>query len=165
MTDALRRRAERQAQLELEAVYRKAEQLYAGWGCARSGECCQLAKTGREPYLWPVEWQRLERVLRAAGRLPMAPRPDGACPLLDAQGRCSAYADRPLGCRTFFCERGHGPRPVRREEVTALMTRLERVSQQLDPEVGEPERLIARLLDPSGSTRVEADHQVGDGVP
>jgi Fe-S-cluster containining protein len=145
-TALLRRHAEQRAQRELETLYRKAEELYAGWGCPRSGECCQLAKTGREPYVWPVEWARLEAALQVAGRLPLAPRSDGACPLLDEQGRCSAYADRPLGCRTFFCERGAGPRAIRREEITALMTRLERVALALDPEVTEPVRLVERLL-------------------
>jgi Fe-S-cluster containining protein len=137
--------AERRALHELEAVYRKAEALYSGWGCARSGECCQLARTGREPYAWPLEWLRLRGALERAGRLPLAPRPDGACPLLDDAGRCSAYADRPLGCRTFYCERGHGPRKVTREEVTALMVRLERAAQELDPEAAEPSRLAALL--------------------
>ena len=149
MTEALRRRAERQAQLELDAIYRQAEEVYAGWGCPRSGECCQLAKTGREPYVWPVEWQRLAVALRKEERLPLAARPDGACPLLDDRGRCSAYADRPLGCRTFFCGRGSGPSVVKREQITALMTRLERVSLQLDPEVTAPEPLLPRLLSPT----------------
>src|ERR1700677_2883028 len=123
MIDPERRLAERRALNGLDAIYRRAEELFAGWGCARSGDCCQLAKTGREPYVWPVEWLRLRRALDGQGRLPLTAREDGACPLLDTQGRCSAYADRPLGCRTFYCERGSGPHPVRREEVTALMVR------------------------------------------
>jgi hypothetical protein len=42
---------------------------------------------------------------------------------------------------------------VRREEVTALMVRLERVAQDLDPEVTQPGRLIEQLIGelPSGA--------------
>jgi Fe-S-cluster containining protein len=145
--DPARRVAERRALLELDAIFRATEALYSGWSCARSGECCQLAKTGREPYAWPVEWLRVRAALARAGRAPPPAREDGACRLLDAQGRCSVYADRPLGCRTFYCDRGHGPRAVKREEITALMVRLERVAQDLDPDETSPTRL-AEWLDP-----------------
>jgi Fe-S-cluster containining protein len=37
------------------------------------------------------------------------------CPLLDDAGRCSIYASRPLGCRTFFCDRARGPGRLPRE--------------------------------------------------
>jgi uncharacterized protein len=153
-----RRLAERRALAGLDALYRRAESLYAGWSCARSGECCQLAATGREPYVWPLEWLRLRGALQASGRLPLAPRADGACPLLDAQGRCSAYLDRPLGCRTFYCERGSGPRAVRREEITELMVRLERLAQELDPEIEQPERLVAKLEELGGKAAQPPDY-------
>src|SRR5205823_5208735 len=81
------------------AIYRLADAAFARWSCPSSGECCQLAKTGRQPWLWPSEWK-----LIAARKGP--PRADGGCPFLDAAGaRCTVYADRPLGCRTFFCGR------------------------------------------------------------
>jgi Fe-S-cluster containining protein len=32
--------------------------------------------------------------------------PDGACPHLDANNRCSIYLDRPKVCRDFFCQGG-----------------------------------------------------------
>lgn len=134
-----------QAQRALDAIYRQAETLYADWTCARSGECCQLAKTGREPYAWTIEWHRVKAALEKAGRPLPEPRADGACPLLDGQGRCSIYADRPLGCRTFFCERGHGPRKVLRAEVTALMVKLERAAQELEPEEQAPRPLVSWL--------------------
>ena len=151
MSDALRHNAERRALKELDAIYRKVAQLQQGWTCALSGDCCQLAKTGREPYVWPLEWLRVKQGLAEQGRaLPLAPRADGACPLLDARGRCGLYADRPLGCRTFFCERGHGPTKISRDQITALMVRLERVATELDPEVEQPVKLVDRLayLDP-----------------
>jgi Fe-S-cluster containining protein len=30
------------------------------------------------------------------------------CTLLEETGRCRIYDSRPLGCRTFFCDRAHG---------------------------------------------------------
>lgn len=136
----------RRAAKELRGLFLAANARYAGWDCARSGDCCQVTRTGREPYVWPVEWAMVQEGLRLAGRsLPLLPRADGACPLLDEAGRCSLYAHRPLGCRTFYCERGAGPR-VTREDVTGLMQRLERVSLQRDPDVAQPAALKALLL-------------------
>lgn len=138
----------RRAAKALRGLFEAANARYQGWGCARSGECCQVTKTGREPYVWPVEWAMVQEGLRLAGRpLPLPPRGDGACPLLDEQGRCSLYAHRPLGCRTFYCERGSGPR-VTRDDVTGLMQRLERVSLERDPEATQPAALKALLLAP-----------------
>ena len=142
MSDAARRHAERRALTGLDAIYRQAEALFDGWGCARSGDCCQLAKTGREPYAWRAEWLRVRAALEKQGRAPPPPRTDGACPLLDARGGCSVYADRPLGCRTFYCERGFGSKKVERGQVTALMTKLERVAQALDPDEAQPRPLL-----------------------
>jgi hypothetical protein len=137
---------ERRAARELHGLFEAANARYQGWDCARSGDCCQVTKTGREPYVWPVEWAAVQEGLRQQGRrLPLAPRADGACPLLDQKGRCSLYAHRPLGCRTFYCERGTGPR-VTRDDVTGLMQRLERVSQARDPDVDQPAALKGLLL-------------------
>ena len=142
MTDPQRRVAERRALQALDAVYRDVESLQAGWGCARSGECCQLAKTGREPYAWTVEWLRVRAALERSGR-PIPPaREDGACPLLNETGGCSIYADRPLGCRTFFCERGHGPKKITREMITARMVKVEALAQMLEPDESAPRRLV-----------------------
>jgi Fe-S-cluster containining protein len=110
------------------AIYAKADATWARFSCPSSGECCQLAKTKRQPWLWPSEWN----VLSQARVLP-PPRDDGACPYLDASGRrCTVYEDRPLGCRTFFCHRIIGPAKHPVLEMDALLRRLERVNLDED---------------------------------
>jgi uncharacterized protein len=95
---------------ETRNVLAKASQTYRPWSCPSSAECCQLAKTGRPPWLWPSEWELLlERLKRDKRTLPPV-RSDGGCPFLDASGRnCTVYEDRPFGCRTYFCHRVQGP--------------------------------------------------------
>jgi len=135
---SLEERARRAARLETRAVYRQADAAFAPFSCPATAECCQLGKTGRPPWLWRGEWLILEERLRQDGVAPQ-PRSDGACPLL-RDGRCSVYADRPFGCRTFFCEkiRGPGRQPV--EVVNGLLERLAHVAQTLD-ESAEPRPL------------------------
>ena len=150
MSDPVRRLAERRALHALDRIYRTVKDRQQGWGCARSGECCQLARTGREPYAWPLEWIRVREALARAKRSIPGPREDGACALLDANGGCSVYEDRPLGCRTFFCERGAGPTRITRAQITASMVALERVAQTLDPEVSAPRPLVEWLRGAGG---------------
>ncbi len=141
-----RKVAERRALNELDAVYRKAQALLGGFGCADSAECCRLRDTRREPYLFPVELLRLRGALEKAGRAIPPPRPDGACRLLTEDGRrCTVYLDRPFGCRTFFCGRVTGPRAFPEPELHALTARLTRVSDSLDP--GAHPRELTTLLD------------------
>jgi Fe-S-cluster containining protein len=150
-------RAQRAARLETRAVYRQADALYASFSCPASSECCQLARTGRQPWLWPSEWWVLEERLRADGR-EIHSRADGACPLLTESGRCSVYADRPFGCRTFFCERARGDRREPLAAVNALQARLERTSRNADPDA-EPRPLLAWLspLPQAGEGQGEGD--------
>jgi Fe-S-cluster containining protein len=137
--------SERDALRELDRIYRAADALYARASCPASGDCCQLAVTRREPYLFAIELRRLELALDKAGREMPAPRPDGGCPLLDATGRrCSVYPDRPFGCRTFFCDRGRGPMP-KNSDVHALSARLTELADSLEP-VAKP-RQIRELLE------------------
>ena len=54
-----------------------------------------------------------------------APHPPGACALLDADGACRAYADRPYVCRTQglplrWADPAPGGAPVERRDVCAL---------------------------------------------
>lgn len=130
--------AEARALSELRAIYRQADAAYAPFSCPASGECCQLSKTRRQPWLWEPEWKLL------SARRPLPPqRADGGCPYLDATGsRCTAYADRPFGCRTFFCERIQGPARQPAETVDALLRRLEAVSQRVRPELSGPRPLL-----------------------
>lgn len=125
-----------QALRRLAAIYRQADEAYARFSCPASAECCQLSRRGRQPWLWEVEWAALESALARQGRQVPPPRADGACPLLDADGRrCTVYADRPFGCRTYFCERASGGRhPL--EAVVALSTRLEALALEVDPDAG-----------------------------
>ena len=137
----------RVAQKALQHVYTQTGELQQGWTCPGSSDCCRLAQAKQEPYAWPLEWDRVVAALARRGRaLPLPPRPDGACPLLNEQGRCSEYADRPLGCRTYFCHRGTGPTALPRASVTALMVKVQGLSNDLDPDVGAPLPLRALLL-------------------
>ncbi len=115
------------AEQETRAIYAKADALWSRWSCPASGECCQLAKTQREPWLYPSEW----RVLTRGRPLPPA-RADGACPFL-VEGRCSRYADRPLGCRTFFCDRVRGPSSQPALKMNELLERLARINDGAEP--------------------------------
>ena len=131
-------REEQHALQELRAVYRHADAAYAPYSCSASGECCQLAVTKRQPWLWLPEW----RLLRSAHPLP-PPRADGGCPYLDAAGkRCTVYADRPFGCRTFFCSRIRGPAQQPKEAVISLSRRIEFISERLDPQLTAPRELL-----------------------
>ena len=135
-----RARARRAALQELAAVYKQADAAYRPYGCPATAECCQLATTQREPWLWPVEWELL---LQAKGGQVPAARTDGGCPFLEADGkRCSVYAARPFGCRTYFCHRVQGPAREPIEAVAALSARLERVSQTLDADCAGPRPLL-----------------------
>jgi Fe-S-cluster containining protein len=139
--DSQRAHARRTAFAELKAVYRLADAAYRPYSCPGTAECCQLAATRREPWLWPVEWELL---LEAKGGEVPAPRADGGCPFLEADGqRCSVYASRPFGCRTFFCHRIRGPAREPIEAVALLSQRLERVAQTLDAEACAPRPLLA----------------------
>ena len=138
--DGLRvqRSLERAAALETRALYRLADQAYLGFSCPASGECCQLTRTGRPPWLWPSEW----RLLVAKRPVPPA-RADGGCPFLDESGvRCAVYADRALGCRTFFCPRRKGPSREPAELMATLLSRLEAVNQRAWPDVAGPRPML-----------------------
>ena len=104
--------------------------------CIRRTECCQFKLTGRTPYLTKGEAITAAKALRATGRTRVSEREDGACPLLDAQGRCLIYADRPFGCRTHFCAAAGGP--YARREVSDLIHRLEDIDAQLGGDGGRP---------------------------
>jgi uncharacterized protein len=134
---------ERAALGALAVVYREADTAWAPFSCPASGECCQLTKTGRQPWLWRAEWLRLEERLKRDGRALPPPRADGGCPLLDATGvRCSVYGDRPLGCRTFFCGRIQGPARQPAEVMDLLQRKLERLSVALAEEDSGPRPLL-----------------------
>jgi hypothetical protein len=142
---------------ELEAVYRDADRLFAGWSCPASTECCRFGVTGRQPYVTSIELAAVRKAVaarggprswrRATGRLalPMGPRDERICPLLDASGRCAVYEARPLGCRTFYCDRATPGARVERREVNALVRRIQDIAQRHVPD-GDRGRLLGGAL-------------------
>jgi hypothetical protein len=135
---------------ELQALYREVDALYADWRCPGTTECCRFGITGRQPYLTSVEVAAIERALALLGgaaasdkrALPITrdAATERICPLLDSKKRCSVYADRPLGCRTFYCSRasaGAGPTP---EQLQDLVLRLQELAarHRMGGEVARP---------------------------
>ena len=98
---------------ELRALYARIDAALDGWACDASTDCCRFGVTGREPYPTAVEVAELERAVKARGglkkrrTLPVAG--ERRCALLGDDNRCSVYASRPFGCRTFFCDRARSP--------------------------------------------------------
>jgi Fe-S-cluster containining protein len=124
----------------LAALYTQVDALHAEFSCPASSECCRFGITGREPYVTSLELLAVQRALARRGGLPSARkralplassdvRDERTCPLLDRAGRCSVYADRPLGCRTFYCSRAtRGPDP--RSELRHVLARLRELAAQ-----------------------------------
>ena len=153
---------------QLEALYGEIEARQAGHGCPASTECCRFGVTGREPYVTSIELDHLLRELaKRGGRLPAkrpaplepeAPQPsesrrsrlpvvrdEGVCPLLGADGRCVVYAARPLGCRTFFCERATTPDAVAQRELNAWVRVVKELGAAYAPR-GDEGRPLTRAL-------------------
>jgi Fe-S-cluster containining protein len=76
-------------------------------------------------------------------RLPVAD--ERACPLLDATGRCAVYAARPLGCRTFYCERADVIEPLAQRELNALVRRIQDIAARHEPN-GDRGRPLTKAL-------------------
>ncbi len=142
---------------ELEGVYRDADALFAGWSCPASTECCRFGITGLEPYVTSIEFALVQRAvarnggpLQAARRaLPLAGNQDlqeRRCPMLDASGRCSIYAARPFGCRTFFCARATEARKIPHRRVLELVRRVEQIAARHIDGGDQPHR-FGKLLE------------------
>jgi len=111
------------------AIYADTDARPVERACLRRTECCQFHLTGRTPQLTKGEALTAAAALRATGRTRLPERDDGACPLLDGEGRCLIYADRPFGCRTHFCAAAGGP--YARRTVSDLIQRLDDVDVRL----------------------------------
>jgi Fe-S-cluster containining protein len=120
---------------ELGALYARVDALYADWSCPTSNDCCHFGSTGRQPYVTAIELMAIRSTLAEQGSWPREPRVllpllrEGderrRCLLLDPQGRCSVYAQRPFGCRTYYCGRAErGARPDV-EELAVLLAALQ----------------------------------------
>ena len=161
---------------ELFAIYEDAGALLEGFSCPASTECCRFGITGREPYVTSIEIAAVKRELARIGgprafrgAAPLASADEGAtkdkrrrlamadaertCPLLNEQGRCAVYAARPLGCRTFFCERASSPhrqrstrgRALPQRELNDLVQRVRAVAARHTPG-GDLGRALTRAL-------------------
>jgi Fe-S-cluster containining protein len=118
---------------QLAALFARVDGVLGGFSCLGRARCCQVALTGLEPNLFPLEVAFLEEALRAQGRTWPAMRPDGGCPLLDASGRrCSTYSARPFGCRTYFCNSGRMERPYPNAQIEAFNAALTRLSDEFE---------------------------------
>ena len=65
--------------------------------------------------------------------------------MLTDAGRCAIYAARPLGCRTFFCDRATSAGRVRHHEVGALVREVQTIAAQHEV-AGEKGRPLTRAL-------------------
>jgi len=139
------------ARKELLALYREVDALYAPVTCPASAECCHFSQTGREPYPHAVEMAEVDHALRAQGN-PKRSLVVGVCPLLGPGGRCRIYASRPLGCRTFFCERATGmdavPRDLR-DKTLEIGRRIADLSARTFPRDPGPRPFTNALRRPS----------------
>ncbi|WP_437683218.1 YkgJ family cysteine cluster protein [Sorangium sp. So ce131] len=174
------RRLEADLLAELSAVYREAEEIFHGWSCQASTECCRFGVTGREPYVTSIELAAVRRAIAARGGPralqgivradggPAAPdaqaKVDGSagrrralpnvaerrCPMLTDAGRCAIYAARPLGCRTFYCDRASAGAPVRHHDVTRLVRKVQEVAARHEPG-GDLGRPLTRALADDGA--------------
>jgi Fe-S-cluster containining protein len=120
---------------ELRSIYARADALYADWSCPSSTECCRFGITGRQPYITSIELSLLRHGLAKRDEA-SAPRhralpitrdaaSERICPLLEGSGRCSVYAERPLGCRTFYCGRAQAGTGPSRDDLAELVRALQ----------------------------------------
>ena len=65
--------------------------------------------------------------------------------MLTPEGRCAVYAWRPLGCRTFYCDRAEPGERVRHREITALVRRIQDLASRHQPG-GDQGRALTRVL-------------------
>ena len=113
------------AVVELREIYAAIESRPVHRDCIRRTGCCHFRLTGRSPLVTKAEALYAAKGVRASGRPVVKPHPDGACPMLGADGRCAIYEHRPFGCRTHFCAEAGGP--YARKEVADLIQRLEAI--------------------------------------
>jgi Fe-S-cluster containining protein len=138
---------------ELAAVYADVDRLQAGSSCPASTECCRFGITGREPYVTSIELAAVRKAIGARGGArswkhasPLrVVRDERTCPLLDGAGRCAVYAARPLGCRTFFCERADVAAPLSQRELNGLVRRIQDIAARHEPG-GDRGRPLTRAL-------------------
>ncbi len=142
---------------KLAAIYEEVTTLHSGSSCEGSSDCCQPGKIGREPFVTSIEAAFLSRAVLANDtrqsaairkKLPLAGvAPEiKTCALLDSAGRCTQYEARPLGCRTFYCERAtHDYGAPDRRSIRDAITRIESLALEHTPRGDEPRGLSSVL--------------------
>lgn len=82
------------------AIYASADAAVAAAGpvCESSGRCCRFTEYGHTLFLSDMEAEYLLATAPNYDRV----SPDG-CPF-QIDGLCTARAERPLGCRVYFCD-------------------------------------------------------------
>jgi Fe-S-cluster containining protein len=141
-----------EARAALRALYGEVDALMQGFACDASTECCRFGVTGREPYPTAVELAEIHVALDAIGKrrrgLPVLSA-ERVCPLLGEGGRCSVYASRPFGCRTFFCERAKSavgePVVLPKKELRRLAHAIADLSARFAPQDPHPRPLTSAL--------------------
>ncbi len=140
---------------ELAALYARSDALFAEASCAHSSECCRFGITGREPQVTSIEMAQVAKALKARGG-PLASKKralplhghrgdERTCPMLDQGSRCAIYTARPLGCRTFFCERAELPSKPSRQELKRLVRELEDLATRHRPQGAKPHAFTRAL--------------------
>lgn len=132
---------------EVRQIYAELEARLEGLerNCRLTTRCCRFRLTGEVPVLTLGEAWLAAQGVRASGRRELPEHPEGACPLLGKEGRCTIYAHRPFGCRTHFCREAGGVVP--RRLVADLIQRLEALDERLGGEGSRdlPEAIAAVL--------------------
>lgn len=133
---------------EITAIYAELDRRPVVRQCELRTGCCHFRLTGRVPHLTRGEALFAALGVRASGRTTLPTHPDGACPLLGRDGRCTIYPHRPFGCRTHFCPAAGGMLP--RASVRDLIQRLDDLDQRLG---GDGPKQLPQALYQALSTR------------
>jgi len=114
----------------LASIYEHVQCALEGLGCACAacGRCCDFAAND---YILYASAMEIELVSAKTGRWPELI--GGRCCFQDSAGRCTIHQWRPLGCRTYFCDRvqGGASGAVRCAEVyEQALARLRKLAQE-----------------------------------
>ena len=138
-------------------LYGELDAAQEGATCPASTECCRFARTRREPWVTRLEVIALERARKQSTPSRGRPAPlslplfdpmkdEGLCPVLGADGRCTAYAWRPFGCRTFFCDRASVPFPLPHRDMLGYVRRIKELAERMDEPDAAEGRPLRRAL-------------------
>ncbi len=114
---------------EVSSIYAQLAERPLARQCTGLAQCCRFRLTGATPFLTRGEALVAATAIRRSGRKKLPAAPDGSCPLLGPDARCTIYEDRPFGCRTHFCKPAGGPYP--RAAVRDLIQRLDEIDSRL----------------------------------